>query len=149
MNSDPTSSHAPAFKSHRQLPSVSVRNWSQSEQSSPANNTAATTTISSHPVSSPSLHPAVSSKRVESVATPDKGSTLHSEAWEPSKFRFADEMDVAHIDHDGPDLSSSAKSRGKVRTIKMVNVWSRKVGDKDEADFCKNELRRKGRGPFF
>ena len=59
---------------------------------------------------------------------PDKGSSSYREAWKASKdqqnslvFNFVGaKKDVSHIENDGLDLSSRAKSQGKVRNLCTV-----------------------------
>ena len=63
---------------------------------------------------------------------PDKGSSSYREAWKASKeqqnslvFNFVGaKKDVSHIENDGLDLSSRAKSQGKVRiaSIKIISL---------------------------
>ena len=99
------------------------------EHSSPANNP---TTISSTPttLSQPVIPPVVTSKKEESVDVPDKGSSSYREAWKASKseqnslvFNFVGaKKDVSHIENDGLDLSSRAKSQGKVRIITKCDI---------------------------
>ena len=119
------------------------------EHSSPANNP---TTISSTPtaLSQPVIPPVVISKKEESVDVPDKGSSSYREAWKASKseqnslvFNFVGaKKDVSHIENDGLDLSSRAKSQGKVRIITKCHIWSRRAGVKDKDQGCKNNQRR-------
>ena len=141
----PVSSSAPS----RQPPSVPPRNGSRLEHSSPANNP---TTISSTPttLSQPVISPVVTSKKEESVDVPDKGSSSYREAWKASKseqnslvFNFVGaKKDVSHIENDGLDLSSRAKSQGKVRISTKCHIWSRIAGVKDKDQGCKNNQRR-------
>ena len=63
---------------------------------------------------------------------PDKGSSSYREAWKASKeqqnslvFNFVGaKKDVSHIENDGLDLSSRAKSQGKVRiaSIEIISL---------------------------
>ena len=83
--------------------------------------TATTTTFSPLPIS-----PA--SNKEENGDMPDKGSSSYREAWKASKdqqnslvFNFVGaKKDVSHIENDGLDLSSRAKSQGKVRKFKSL-----------------------------
>jgi len=129
----PVSSSAPS----RQPPSVPPRNGSRLEHSSPANNP---TTISSTPttLSQPVIPPVVSSKKEESVDVPDKGSSSYREAWKASKseqnslvFNFVGaKKDVSHIENDGLDLSSRAKSQGK--GVILLDPGESNDGEEDE-----------------
>jgi len=107
--------------SGRQPPSVPPRNGSRLEHvpaATPGNlnltTTATTTTFSPLPIS-----PA--SNKEENGDMPDKGSSSYREAWKASKdqqnslvFNFVGaKKDVSHIENDGLDLSSRAKSQGK------------------------------------
>ena len=81
---------------------------------------------------------------------PDKGSSSYREAWKASKseqnslvFNFVGaKKDVSHIENDGLDLSSRAKSQGKVRIITKCHIWSRIAGVKDKDQGCKDNQRR-------
>merc|ERR550517_292925 len=107
--------------SARQPPSVPPRNGSRLEHGVPPTPTTATattpTTFSPPPISSP----ASNSIKEESGDVPDKGSSSYREAWKASKeqqnslvFNFVGaKKDVSHIENDGLDLSSRAKSQGR------------------------------------
>ena len=108
--------------SGRQPPSVPPRNGSRLEHvpaATPGNLNLTTTTFSPLPIS-----PA--SNKEENGDMPDKGSSSYREAWKASKdqqnslvFNFVGaKKDVSHIENDGLDLSSRAKSQGKVRKFK-------------------------------
>jgi len=79
-----------------------------------------TTTTPAPAFSTPPITPASNGKE-ESGDVPDKGSSSYREAWKASKdqqnslvFNFVGaKKDVSHIENDGLDLSSRAKSQGK------------------------------------
>ena len=87
----------------------------------PGNLNLTTTTFSPLPISA-------ASNKEENGDMPDKGSSSYREAWKASKdqqnslvFNFVGaKKDVSHIENDGLDLSSRAKSQGKVRKFKSL-----------------------------
>ena len=107
----------------RQPPSVPPRNGSRLEHGLPPTTTANPTTTPAT-FSPPPITPASNGSKEESGDVADKGSSSYREAWKASKdqqnslvFNFVGaKKDVSHIENDGLDLSSRAKSQGKVRT---------------------------------
>jgi len=80
-----------------------------------------TTTTTPATFSPPPITPASSGSKEESGDVADKGNSSYREAWKASKdqqnslvFNFVGaKKDVSHIENDGLDLSSRAKSQGK------------------------------------
>ena len=82
---------------------------------------------------------------------PDKGSSSYREAWKASKeqqnslvFNFVGaKKDVSHIENDGLDLSSRAKSQGKVRkSLYCDMVVGKQIEVKDKDQGFENNQRR-------
>lgn len=100
----------------------------------PATNTTTPTTPTFSP---PSVTPASNGKE-ESGDVPDKGSSSYREAWKASKeqqnslvFNFVGaKKDVSHIENDGLDLSSRAKSQGK--GVILLDPGESNDGEEDE-----------------
>ena len=109
----------------RQPPSVPPRNGSRLEHGLPP-----TTTTTPATFSPPPITPAGNGSKEESGDVADKGSSSYREAWKASKdqqnslvFNFVGaKKDVSHIENDGLDLSSRAKSQGKVRKSETCTV---------------------------
>jgi len=91
------------------------------EHGVPATTTTTTTTATTNPTFSPPPITSNGKVEVESVDVPDKGSSSYRGVWKASKeqqnslvFNFVGaKKDVSHIENDGLDLSSRAKSQGK------------------------------------
>jgi len=127
----------PVSSAQRQPPSVPPRNGSRLEHGVPATSTATTTTTPAT-FSPPPITLVSNGNKEESGDVPDKGSSSYREAWKASKdqqnslvFNFVGaKKDVSHIENDGLDLSSRAKSQGK--GVILLDPGESNDGEEDE-----------------